>query len=46
MIETKKREKNTMEVNNAPQLFGLQNISLCVQQKKENHTGLQQPEGE
>jgi len=46
MIETKKREKNTMEVNSAPQLFGLQNISLCFQQKKENHTGLQQPEGE
>jgi len=39
----------TKEVNGAKQLsvpnFS-QNISLCVQQKKETHTGLQQLEGE
>jgi len=39
----------TKEVNGAKQLLVpnfSQNISLCVQQKKETHTGLQQLEGE
>jgi len=40
---------NPMEVFGAPQLIG-SNLSskylLCVQQKKETHTGLQQLEGE
>jgi len=37
---------HTMEVNGAKVTIVLQNISLCVQQKKETHTGLQQLEGE
>jgi len=39
---------STMEVNGAKQLVPivLQNIFICVQQKKETHTGLQQLEGE
>jgi len=39
---------NTMYCkSNVPKfLFVLQNIFLCVQQKKETHTGLQQLEGE
>jgi len=39
-------KKNTMEVNGAKVPIVLQNIFLCVQQKKETHTGLQQLEGE
>jgi len=35
-----------MEVNGAKVPIVLQNILLCVQQKKENHTGLQQLKGE
>jgi len=38
--------KNTMEINGAKVPIVLQNIFLCVQQKKETHTGLQQLEGE
>ncbi len=34
--------QNTMEVNGYRQLFVYQNIILCVQQKKETHTGLEQ----
>jgi len=41
---------STMEVNGAKQLFGSNRSSkyifLCVQQKKETHTGLLQLEGE
>jgi len=36
------KKKNTMEVNGAKVPIVLQNIFLCVQQKKETHTGLQQ----
>jgi len=39
-------KNNTMEVNGAKVPMVLQNIFLCVQQKKETHTGLQQLEGE
>jgi len=35
-----------MEVNGAKVPIILQNIFLCVQKKKETHTGLQQLEGE
>jgi len=35
-----------MEVNGAKVPIVLQNIFLCVQQKKETQTGLQQLEGE
>jgi len=35
-----------MEVNGAKVPIVLQNIFLCVQQKKETHTGLQQLEDE
>jgi len=37
---------NTMVVNDAKVPIVLQNIFLCVQQKKESHTGLQKLEGE
>jgi len=33
-----------MEVNGTKVPIDLQNIFLCVQQKKETHTGLQQPD--
>jgi len=39
-------KKNTMEVNGAKVPIVLHNIFLCVQEKKETHTGLQQLEGE
>jgi len=39
-------KKSTMEVNGVKVPIVLQNILLCVQQKKETHTGLQQLEGE
>jgi len=40
-------EKKKYCKSNVPKfLFVLQNIFLCVQQKKETHTGLQQLEGE
>jgi len=39
-------KKNTVEVNGAKVPIVLQNIFLCVQQKKETHRGLKQLEGE
>jgi len=45
-IDSIVEKKNTMEVNGAKVPIVLQNIFLCVQQKKETHTGLQKLEGE
>jgi len=45
-IDFLSRKKNAMEVNGANVPIVLQNIFLCVHQKKEIHTGLQQLEGE
>jgi len=45
-IDFHRRRKNTIEVNDDKAPVVLQNIFLCVQQKKETHTGLQQLEGE
>jgi len=45
-IDFHTKKKNTMEVNGAKVPIVLQNIFLCVQQKKETHKGLQQLEGE
>jgi len=45
-IDFIEKKKNTMKVNGAKVPICLQNILLCVQQKKETHTGLQQLEGE
>jgi len=39
-------KKNTMEVNGAKVPIVLQNNFLCVHQKKETHTSLQQRKGE
>jgi len=39
-------EKKILWKSMEPKIFVLQNIFLCVQQKKETHTGLQQFEGE
>ncbi len=38
-------EENTVEVNGDTQLFVTNKVS-CVRQKKENHTGMEQMEGE
>jgi len=42
--KTTTKKKKTMEVNGVHQLLTkiLYNIFLCVQQKKETHTGLEQ----
>jgi len=45
-LTSKVEKKNTIEVNGVKVPIVLQNILLCVQQKKETHTGLQQLEGE
>jgi len=45
-LTSKVEKKNTIEVNGVKVPIVLQNIFLCVQQKKETHTGLQQLEGE
>jgi len=45
-FHSRKKQIVAMEVNGAKQLSNNKNIFLCVQQKKETHTGLQQLEGE
>jgi len=44
-FHSRKNNNNTMVINGAKVQIVLQNIFLCVQQKKDTHTGLQQLEG-